>query len=241
MTVSTVASSDERGPDRWRDPLRAAVVRPAFWIALVAIELALVGGYFRFTPSALTGVESTRFVVYPLLWINAAIYGLGRISVPAAPRRRRAVVGVIAIGYLLALAWLSGLVRTDPVGAPGVYLLSLGSPGWGPRIAIVTEYGYLQLAPYRAIGYPALAFLLYARLLETTDAVLRSTVGLVSCVSCSLPLFAALAGGGVGLGAGLSSTLMKHALDLSTGAYLLAVGLLLWRPGALQERLRNGG
>jgi hypothetical protein len=239
--VSSAQGGSATEGARPRDPLRDAVGRVDFWAAVVTVELALVAGYFWFTPSGLTGLASTRFVVYPLLWINAAIYAVGRVELPSASRRKRVAVGAVAIGYLAALAWLGGLVRADPVGDPGVYLLSLGSPGWGPRVAVVTSVGYLQLIPYRVIGYPALAFLLYARLLDTGGAILRSAVGLVSCVSCSLPLFAALAGGGLGLGAGAGATLTTYAVDLSTAAYLLAVGLLLWRPGAIRDRLRSGG
>jgi hypothetical protein len=216
------------------------VRRAEFWVVVVTIELGLLAGYFWFTPSGLTGLASTRFVFYPLLWINAAIYAVGRVELPSAPPDRRILVGAIAIGYFLALAWFGGLIRADSIGEPGVYLLSLGSPGWGPRIAVVTPLGYLQVIPYRLIGYPALAFLLYARLLETGGALARSAVGLLSCASCSLPLFAAIAGGGLGLGAGIGPTLANSALDLSTAAYLLAVGLLLWRPGAIRSRLRTG-
>jgi hypothetical protein len=239
--VSSAQGGSVTDGDRSRDPLQRLVGRLEFWIAVIAVELVLLVGHFWLTPSGLVDPLSARYAIYPLLWINAAIYAIGSVDLPSAPGRRRAAVGAVAVGYLLALAWLGGLVRLDPIDAPGIYLHSLGSPGWGPRIVVMTSIGYLQVIPYRVIGYPALAFLLYARLLETGGAVLKSAVGLVSCVSCSLPLFAALAGGGLGLGAGVGATLTTHAVDLSTAAYLLAVGLLLWRPGAIRDRLRSGG
>jgi len=239
----TVSAPGRRTDDRASDPVRALVTRLDFWIGVITVEVALVAAYFWVTPSGITGPLDIRLVLYPLLWINAAFYAVGRMRVPSAPRTRNLLAGAAACCYLLLISWLGGLFALEGAAVSGLADVGLwrGSPGWGPLVSIETAAVSFQLRPFRVIGYPALAFLLYARLLDTGGAILRSAVGLVSCVSCSLPLFAAIAGGGLGLGAGVGTTLTTYALDLSTAAYLLAVGLLLWQPGVLRQRLRSGG
>jgi hypothetical protein len=104
----------------------------------------------------------------------------------------------------------------------------MATPGWGPRIAYVGSWFHVYFVPYRVVGYLALAYLLAAGVRELSARTLTGALGVATCIGCSFPLLLSLAGGvGLGAGAGLA-TVSALSLDLSTAAFVLAVGVLVW-------------
>lgn len=196
-----------------------------------AVEVLLVGFYFLVTPSA---VSEFRYVVYPLVWINAGLWAVVRVDPPAAPTRHRLLAGWLAAAYLLVLLYLAGLVgfHTHAYFELGFTQVGLGSPGWGPRVAYVAEGWYAYFVPFRVIGYLCLAYLAYVAVLDTTTAVVSGALGLLSCLSCSFPLLVALAAGVTGGGSALTGAVYAATLDASTVVFVASVLLLVWRPAA---------
>jgi hypothetical protein len=63
------------------------------------------------------------------------------------------------------------------------------------------------------------------------SGLVGGAVGLFSCVSCTLPVAAAVVSGLVGGTVGAVGTATgTWSYDLSTLAYVVSVGLLAWRP-----------
>lgn len=208
------------------------------WLGLlVALEAVALIAYFGLVGGAVTDV---RYVVYPFVWINAGIWAVARSTPPRAPSRHRWVAAAIGGAYFLVLAFITGLIGIDALEhllagghahthtvPPGLQV-SMSPPGWGPRVALVSEGAYLYLVPYRVIGYLALSYLLYVTVLDAITVAVSAAVGLASCVGCAFPLFTELAAG-VG-GVALVGTISALSVDLSTAVFVVAVGLLYWRP-----------
>jgi hypothetical protein len=198
--------------------------------ALVGGELLLLAAYFALSSRS---VLAPRYVLYPLVWINVGVVGVFAVDRPRADGRRRLLAAAVAVAYLAVLGWLDGTVAAGTgTGTGGLRVLVL-SPGWGPAV-IYDGVVRLALFPYRVVGYAALAYLVYALVADVAGSgLVGGAVGLLSCVSCTLPVAAAalsgLVGGSVGLTAAATAT-APLAYDLSTLAYVVSVGLLAWRP-----------
>ncbi|PSP96726.1 hypothetical protein BRC89_13325 [Halobacteriales archaeon QS_4_70_19] len=213
-----------------------------WWLAsLLAAQLLALIGYFGLTDAAIT---DPRYVLYPLVWITLGVWAVVRTDPPVASERARWVAGGAAAGYVLTLAFLTGLLAVSLQGAGASHghehihglRLTMTAPGWGPRIAYVTHAFHVYFIPFRVIGYLALGYLVYATLLDATSAALSGVVGVATCLSCTFPLVAS-ALGGLG-GAALFGGLAAYSLDISTVAFCLAVGLLTWRPGVTEAGAR---
>ena len=192
---------------------------------LVGCELLLLVVYF--TRSS-TSVLAPRYVLYPFVWINVAVLALLVVDRPRADGGRRLAAAVVAVLYLGVLAWLDGTVAAG-TGAGTVRVFAL-SPGWGPAL-LYDGVVRLALFPYRVVGYAALAYLVYALVADTVGSgIVGGAVGLLSCVSCALPVAAALLSGLLGGSIGLTVATNPLSYDLSTLAYVVSVGLLTWRP-----------
>jgi hypothetical protein len=202
--------------------------------ALTLTELAVLAAYLATMPVAVTDL---RYFLYPFVWLNASALAVWRVTPrPANGRRRRLAVSV-GVAYFLALAAVGGVLAASGPGT-GLTVHWALPPGWGPMV--LADVGPVRVAasPYRVAGYLALAYLVYATLADAETALAGGVLGLFACVSCALPLAAAvassLAGGAVAFG---SASALSY--DLSTAVFLLAVALLAWRPdAALFRRLR---
>jgi len=195
-----------------------------------AVEGILVVVYFLATPSQVT---RPRYVLYPFVWINAGLWAVAHTDLPSSSRRRQIGAGLLAAGYLFVLLVLAGLVGVDPAGNPAKLVglsVEVGSPGWS-RLRLVLPAAHLTLVPFRVVGYLALAFLVYATLLDAAAAAVTGALGLVSCLSCTFPILASLAAGLLGSSAVLTGALYAYSLDISTAVFLTALALLYYRPG----------
>lgn len=209
------------GPDGLR---RSWIV----WGLVLGFEALLLAGYFGLTGATVT---QPRYVLYPFVWLNVGVWAVLRVGVPAAPRRRRLLVGAGAAVYFLALLWLAGLVGTTAHPESGGLGLrvALASPGWGPVVTYLGPVAHLTFVPYRVVGYIALSYLAYARALDAVGAALSGVLGFVSCVSCTFSVVASL-GAGLAGGSTVAAGVYALSVDASTAVFLLAVGVLLWGP-----------
>ena len=211
---------------------RVALPTDLWWLGPVVLaEALLVAGYF-----GVTGARPTelRYVLYPFVWINVGLVSLAGTRPRPASRRVRLVAGLVAVAYFLVLAWLAGLIAIDTAPATHSHAhlhgwqVTLSAPGWGPRVGYATRLGHVYFVPYRVVGYLALAYLVFARTLDASAAVLSGVVGLATCLSCGFPVLASLAAGAVGPTAAVATSSLSF--DLSTLAFVLAVALLYWSP-----------
>jgi hypothetical protein len=209
--------------------------RVSILVAVIGAELALLVGYVGLTGATPTAV---RYLLYPFVWLNVSLWAVLATAPPDASPRLRRVVLVGAAGYLSVLAYAGGVLELSHLGhshshgpPSGLVVFTSLPPGWGPTLVYDHAAFTLTLVPYQFVGYLALTYLVYVAMLDTATAALSGAVGLLSCASCSWPVFASLLAGAVG-GSAIAATTYSLSVDLSTAAFVAAVGLLLWRPGA---------
>jgi len=87
------------------------------------------------------------------------------------------------------------------------------------------------VVPYLAICYLAIGYLLYVAVADATAAALSGVFGVFACVGCSFSLVTSLLAGTAGASSAAGTAILSLSLELSTLAFLLAVGFLYWRPG----------
>lgn len=176
-------------------------------------------------------VRRPLYYVYPFVWLNAALWGVTRVSPSSADRRRRLIAGGIAAAYLAVLAVAGGLVGPGGPPATGFRLvLTSLPPGWAPALLYSGTAVQFALLPFKVVGYAALAYLVYATLLDAASSVAGGLLGLFSCVSCVLPVVAGVLSGFLGAGGALVSAAYGQSYWLSTTVYVVTVALLVWRP-----------
>lgn len=203
--------------------------------ALVLAEAIVVAWYV-----ALTGAGDVLVLLYPFVWMDAAVLAVWRTPRSAADAGRRTAALAVAAVYGVVLAAVGGLV------GPGLAFGSLDvsqslrlvtrlPPGYSPALVYLGEFLHLSVTPYKLVGYGALVYLLYARLLDLRlglgggESVLAGLLGLFSCVSCTWPLIAAVLTGALGVSTGAVTAFTPH-LWLSTVVFVVTVVLLYWRP-----------
>lgn len=190
------------------------------WAALVTLEVALVAAYAAAAPATVT---EPRYVAYPLVWLTVGLWALATVDPPDRPRRVRVAAGALAAGYLLVLAVLDGTVGLGSGAGVHGSVVWLLPPGWGPAVTGGVGPVSLALFPYRVVGDLALAWLVYAA--ATRSGLVGGLVGLATCVGCTLPVLAAVAGAVVP--AASTAAVGPWAYDLSTAAFVVAVALLV--------------
>lgn len=205
----------------------------ALAVAILGIEVGVTVAYLLVSEWS---VVQARYVVYPWIWINTGLFAVWAVRRPGGSRRHQVLAVAAATGYLLVLLVVAGIVSFPEHAHFHVEVVSL-PPAWGPVVIVATPFVTAVLFPYEVIGYVALAYLVYTVVVEVSHAVVGAAVGVLSCVSCSLPIAAALVGGSVGTTGGLAVAAGSYATDLSTLAYLVTVIALLTgavRTGSLE-------
>jgi len=209
--------------DRWSDPGTRLL-----WPGVVLVEASLVVAYFAVT----TAEPATgRYLVYPFVWINAGLWAVDRTTPAPGSRRHRWLAAGLAAGYFLLVMWIPGqirlgTVRPDHLGFGLQHLrVAWQAPGWGPVLAYDGVLR-LYLVPFEVVGYAALAYLVYATLLDATRGALSGALGLATCVGCTVPVVAPLAGLLGGPATGLATTAYAWSYDIGTILFLLTLGLL---------------
>ncbi|SDM19243.1 hypothetical protein SAMN04487949_1221 [Halogranum gelatinilyticum] len=225
----------------WRPSKQELLV----WAAILNAELLAVLLYLLFMP---VRVQSWRFILYGFLWINVGVFAVWKTNpTPSDPRTRRIAL-LVAAGYFLVLAVAGGILgpsHTSPIAAlltdghthshgattaAASYELRMLPPGWGPAFVYQGAWVMLILMPYKVVGYLALAYLVYATVIDAVTASISGALGLLSCISCTWPILGSLAASVFGSGSAVAVAATTWPYDISTVAFLGVVGLLMWRP-----------
>lgn len=167
-------------------------------------------------------------VAHPLVWINVAAFALLVVEHPTGRPASRGLAAAIAIGYLVLIAWVGGVLRPT-TGAIELTVLWL-PPGWGPAVRLSSPWLGATLFPYQVLGYGTLAYLLYAALLDAVSPVAGALTGLASCIGCTIPLAAAVLGPAMGGTLPLALGGAGTPAALGTVVFGVSVAILLWRP-----------
>ncbi|MFB6113345.1 MAG: hypothetical protein ABEJ58_04490 [Halodesulfurarchaeum sp.] len=197
---------------------------PALFGAWVILgEAFLVFGYLQASPIQVT---DPRYVVYPFIWINVAIWAIYTTNTDVGSRRHRLVGTVVAAAYYLVLLAVSGNIAF--VSRTAIALgINPAMPGWGPVITGALPGLELQLVPFETIGYAGLSYLLYANVLDVSRGLLAGALGVFTCISCTVPLWGPVLGLLGGPLASLSGTATAFSYDIGTVVFLFTV-FLLW-------------
>lgn len=191
---------------------------------IVITEVFLVTAYLGLTS---TGVTQPRYVIYPFIWINVGLLAI-YMGAPRAGNRRHQLVGIgIAGGYYILLLAVAGNIIFGTWVEPSASII-WATPGWGPVLNGSIPGFEVHLIPYEVIGYAGLAYLLYANVLDVSRGLLSGVLGVVTCVSCSMPLWGPILGFIGGGAVGLSTFATTYAYDLGTGIFLVTMGLLYY-------------
>ncbi|MFB6089836.1 MAG: hypothetical protein ABEJ97_02140 [Halobellus sp.] len=206
---------------RGRDVLHAALV--ANTVAALAVAYLLAAGITLLQP---------RYTVYGLLWVIVGALAVWKTDPRPTDARTRRRAAAVAVAYFVVLAAVGGVLVTamrPGAGEFGVRIATL-APGWGPAPVVSTPWAALVLMPARVVGYLALAYLVYATVIDAAGAAVSGIVGLFSCVSCSWPIVASLLSGVFGGGSAVAAAAFDFSYDISTVVFLVTVALLYWRP-----------
>jgi hypothetical protein len=199
--------------------------------ALVANTMVLLMAvYYALSPDDLIGPIP---VVVPLVWISVSVLVFARTRIPATTDRRRQLGLAIGAAYFGLLAYFGGIWGAPIQAIPmGVDLTLVGAPpGWTPRLALNSPLIYVNLLPWKLAGYLALAYLVYATVLDAAGSAVSGVLGLLSCVSCTWPVIATIASSVLGGTAAVTAVAYNQSYLLSTLVFLVTVALLYWRPG----------
>jgi hypothetical protein len=203
------------------------------WGALLVLLEAMAVLLFVSQPRIV--VRDPLVYVYPFVWINLGLWATSVVEPPDAESHQRQGAAIIVAGYTLVLAYAAGMLSGGgaPPGVDGVVSLTVANvpPGWGPYATVYAPGFSVQLMPYQVIGYAALVYLVYVGLLDVATSAAGAGLGLLTCVSCSWPVLASLLSGVVGSTAALTAAVYGQPYGLATVAYVLTVGVLVYRPG----------
>lgn len=203
----------------------------AWGTLLVLTEVLLVLAYVVAKGDTASYYQPVKLFVFPWIWINLGLWAVVRTRPAPSSARNRLIAAAIGVGYFALLAVVGGLAT--PVGDVALdwsYRLASIPPGWGPIVSLQVPFLDLTLLPYKVVGYAALAYLVYATALDAANVLVGGIVGLFSCVSCTFPVIASILTGVAGSGTALAGFTYANAYLLSTGVFVITVGLLYWRP-----------
>lgn len=209
------------------DGLRPSRETAVWWAVVLNTELLLLLAYFLVVDPTVT---RPLFYLIPFVWINAALWGVFRVSPRPTSARQRYAALAVAGGYFLVLGYAGGLYGPSGGPATGIRVAAFSvPPGWGPAVIYGGEVVQFALLPFKLVGYATLSYLVYATVVDAASSVVGGVLGLFSCVSCTLPVIAGVLSGFVG-GTGAVAAASSQSYGLSTVVFVVTVVLLVWRP-----------
>ena len=198
---------------------------------LVLLELLAV---LLFVSQPQIVVRDPLVYAYPFVWINVGLWAAAAVTPPSAARHQRRGALLLVAAYTLVLGYAAGMLAAGaaPPGVDGLVSVQVANvpPGWGPYVSLYGPGFSVQLMPYQVVGYAGLVYLVYVTLLEAATSAAGGVLGLLTCVSCSWPVLATLVSGVVGSTAAITTAVYAQPYGLATVAYVLTVGVLVWRP-----------
>lgn len=202
------------------------------WGLLVLnIELFALGLYWLVSSAQLTSAGGLRYWVYPFVWINVGVWAVLRTDPAPTGTRQRRLAAAVAVGYFVLLGYFGGLFGLATPGPSSFRIAALSiPPGWGPAVLYNGSVVAVTLLPFKAVGYAALAYLVYATVIDAAGSAVTGLLGLLSCVSCTWPILASVVTGVAGSGTALAGAVYAQSYGLSTVVFVVTVGLLYWRP-----------
>jgi hypothetical protein len=222
-----VSSLDVRIPR----PRRSTIV---WGLVLVNVEALFVLTYLAITERT----YDLAFLLFPFVWINVGLWALIRTDPPSASRRRRRLAAGVAVVYFLVLGYMGNMLALG--AALGSNTPALGfdfvmygpqPPGWTPYATYNGDFLHVSLVPPYVVGFAALTYLVYATILDAASLASVGIVGVFSCITCTMPLVAAVVTGAIGASSGaLLSAVAPIAYEGGMVLYVVTVALLYWRP-----------
>lgn len=214
------------------------IPRPRRSTVVAGIVLLNVEALFVLIYLAVTGRSyHLDFLLFPFVWINVGLWALWRGDPPSAPPRRRYAAGLLAVGYFLVLGYMGNMLAPgeqfggNPATGLDIVVYGVQPPGWTPHLLYNGSYLHVSLLPPYVIGFAALTYLVYARLLEAAGLASIGLVGVVSCISCTLPLIVAVVTGAIGASSGaILSAVAPVAYEAGMVLFVATVGALYWQP-----------
>ncbi|MFD1587562.1 hypothetical protein ACFR9U_11245 [Halorientalis brevis] len=223
-------NTNSTGLSEWATRLRPETETIVWGAIVVNFEILLLFLYATVSESQLTGLTAVRYWLYPFVWINVGIWAIVRTRPTPTSTRHRRIGLALAVGYFGVLAYVGGLIA-GPIPSPTGFSVQMGlPPGWGPAVFYSSSHFTITILPYKAIGYAALAYLVYATVLDAAGSAVTGLLGLLSCVSCTWPVLATIITGVFGSGTAIASAVYTQSYGLSTVVFVATVGLLYWRP-----------
>lgn len=193
--------------------------------ALVVLTLAEAAVVLAYLAVADARVLSLRYLAYPFVWTNAAVLAVAATRIPRPRDRWTYGALAAALGYFAVLCVAGGLASAGHGAGLGSVTVVPALPGWGPLVIVSGGAVHLTLVPFKLVGYAGLSALAYAGLSRAGRGLLGGALGLVTCVSCTGSVLAALFAGVGGSSAAVSAA-MARSYDLSTAVFLLAVAAM---------------
>lgn len=215
----------------WLDRVRPRRETILWAVLVVNLELLVLGLYWIASDVRLIDPAAVRYWLYPFVWINVGAWAILRTRPAPGGRRQRRIAAAIAVGYFLLLASVGGLVGPAAPGPTAFRISALDiPPGWGPALLYNGAVLSVTLLPFKVVGYVALAYLVYATVIDAAGSAVTGLFGLLSCVSCTWPIIASVVTGVFGGGAALAGAVYSQSYDISTAVFVVTVALLYWRP-----------
>lgn len=199
--------------------------RVRLWTGLVVLEALALATYL--TVSGEDVGLAPRYLVYPFVWINAGLLAVTLTRPTPGSRRHRLLAAGLGAGYLVGTLTVAGKLAFLPESATASVRVGWYAPGWGPLVAGTTPFVRWYLIPFEVVGYGALAYLVYANALAVSRGTIAGTLGLVTCVGCTVPVLAPLVGVLGGPAASLTTTAYAYSYDAGTAIFVLAVAMLV--------------
>jgi len=199
-------------------------------VLLLNTELILLLGYQLLSNNVISQLSSA---IIPFVWINIALWVVARTDLPTVQYRTRVVGIAVATVYFGLLSYFGGLWTVGPSQFGWRFAVSLAapSPGWTPIVHVDTALFQIDVIFYQFVGYLALGYLIYASILRTAGSAVVGVLGLLSCVSCNWPLFAAMITTVFGSSTAVAGAVLNNSYIVSTFVFVLTVALLHYRPG----------